>query len=355
MRVLHTIHDLASVHGGPSRSVPNLCVSLAQAGAEVLVYTSVPWTPPAEFASLERTSGSVRDAIASFRPDIIHDHAAWLPSNRAVASAARGFARVVSPRGTLQPWSMRHKAWKKWPAWWLYQRRDILSASALHATASIEEQELRRLGYRGPIIVLPNGVQPPTTEFENIGERQDTERTAVFLSRIHPKKGLPMLVDAWARVRPSGWRMRVVGPSEAGHREELRIQLERHGLLDAWSFEDEQHDEAKWATLRDADLVILPSYSENFGSVVAEALAVGVPVLTTTGTPWQELTTRRCGWCVAPTTEAITSALREALAKPAPELSAMGAHGQEWARSAFQWPAVGRRMLDGYESLLTRQ
>ncbi len=351
MKVLHTIHDLSPVHGGPSRSVPNLCIALEQAGVEVLVHTQVPWHPTGRFAELKRTSGSVHATLERYRPDVVHDHAAWLSSNHAVARASRGLVRVVSPRGTLQPWSMRHKAWKKWPAWWLYQRRDILTASALHATAPIEEQELRRLGYQGPIIVLPNGVEPPSDEPVRARDRANGERTAVFLSRIHPKKGLPMLIDAWARIRPTGWKMLVVGPEEVGHRAELLAQLDRAGLREAWSFEGEQQDDAKWRTLQSADLFILPSYSENFGSVVTEALVVGVPVLTTTGTPWQELVTRGSGWCVEPTVDAITVALREALETPLSELAAMGRRGAEWARGSFQWQAIGRQMLEAYRSL----
>lgn len=352
--MLHTVASLRPETGGPARSVPGLATALAEAGLEVHLWSGDPAGRSIDGVTLHTgTLGAALDALGAL--DLIHDHGLWLPGNHQVAQQAsqRGIPRIVSPRGMLEPWALQHKKWKKRLAWCLYQRRDLHGALGLHATAASEADQFRKLGLARPIGVVPNGVDAPPALSAPPADR--SVRTALFLSRIHAKKGLPMLVEAWAALRPAGWRMRVVGPDEGGHREEVQAAVKNAGLSAAWSFDEALEGDAKWRAIAEADLFVLPSFSENFGIAVAEALAAGVPVVTTTGAPWQGLLDHRCGWWVAPETIPLTDALRSAFATPAAELAAMGARGREWMEKDFTWRGIGRQMAAFYQEALGRR
>ena len=263
---------------------------------------------------------------------------------------------------------MAHRKWKKRLAWWLYQRRDLLDAAALHATAESEASQFRKLGLKMPVIVSPNGVEIPERRGDlkpekrkgldagDSGEESKSEfRTALFLGRIHPKKGLPMLVEAWAKVRPSGWRMRVAGPDEEGHMAEISAMIHEAGLDEVWSLEGEVSDEAKWKVFGEADLFILPTHSENFGISVAEALASGLPVITTTGAPWRGVVEHQCGWWVEPSVDDLARALQVATFNQSLSLKLMGERGREWVARDFSWKGIAQSMLKGYNNLIINQ
>ncbi|MES2922346.1 MAG: glycosyltransferase [Verrucomicrobiota bacterium] len=391
MRILHTIATIDPATGGPARSVPQLLIALKAAGLDVSLWTAEPpeaaWLMALRERKIPIHSGDL-NFIPSF--DLIHDHGLWLMNNHRVATyaGARKIPRVVSPRGMLEPWALNHKNWKKRAAWWLYQRRDLRTVAALHATAGSEARQFRKLGLKAPIIELPNGVEIPESREqraeceESVGELGETRRssgwhgrrqsksedassllsalcpppstlkTALFLSRIHPKKGLPLLVGAWAKVRPAGWRMIVVGPDEGGHRAEVQTMVREHGLTDAWEFRDACEGPAKVDLLHRADLFILPTHSENFGIAVAEALAAGTPVITTTGAPWQGLLDHHCGWWVEPAMEPISGALAEGTNKSTAELAEMGGRGRRWVEAEFAWPGIASRMAEAYGKIV---
>jgi glycosyltransferase involved in cell wall biosynthesis len=374
--VLHTIASTRADHGGTSRSVPATCEALSGQGVAVRLVTTVPVDSGEDAAPIlpngsvdcrtveeaEGGLGRLRSPFAFQRalgktvreepPDVIHDHGAWLPSNRAASVVAErhGLPFVATPRGMLTGWSLRHRGFKKRAAWHLYQKRVLRRADLFHVTSGEEAEGLRELGFEQPAAVIPNGV--PLPDEHKTQPSAGATRTALFLSRIHPKKGLPMLLEAWAEVRPEGWRLVIAGPSEGGHRAELEQQARRLGLDEVVSFPGAIPDDDKWAHHRAADLFVLPTHSENFGIVVAEALASGVPAITTTGAPWQELETERCGWWTAIGTEALAQALREAVALSDEERLAMGRRGRALVAERYSWEHVAEQMRAVYAWLL---
>lgn len=374
LTVVHVLASTRADHGGTSRSVPSLCENLDDLGVEVHLVTATPVNPMPgqepilpeggvhihcieERTGLNRTLRSpmgfyrrLWSVVEDVQPDVIHDHGAWLPSNAMAAwvSQRADVPLVIAPRGMVTEWSISHRAWKKRTAWHLYQKHVFRQASLFHATAPVEVGDLRSLGMTQPIAVVPNGVEIPDALPD--GEPAE-ERRALFLSRIHPKKGLPMLFDAWADVRPDGWTLELVGPSENGHRGELEAQARKLELDGDIVFSGPVPDADKWQKYAGANLFVLPSHSENFGIVVAEALAAGVPALTTTGTPWQELETHDCGWWVKPERSAISEALHAATEMESEECAAMGQRGRRFVESEYTWDAVGRKMNRAYEWL----
>jgi glycosyltransferase involved in cell wall biosynthesis len=321
VRVFLAGTSLLPDYGGPAFSVSRLAVALAEAGVEVGVWASdqsAAMTPllSAE-SSVQRLTGTEAEALRSFgKVDVLHDNGIWLPHNHRLAelAARRGSPRVVSTRGMLEPLAINHKLWKKSIAWWVYQRRDLKRASCHHTTAETEARHVERLGLGVPLCVIPNGVDVPLQVLRAEGKNEDRggRRMALFLGRIHPKKGLPMLIEAWARVRPDGWYLHIAGPDEAGHRAEVQNAVFAAGLGEVVFFVGPIEAEKKESAFSNADLFVLPTHSENFGIVVAEALAHGLPVLTTTGAPWSTLAERGCGWWVDATVEGIAEGLRQA-------------------------------------------
>ena len=375
LTIVQVIGSTRADHGGTSRSVPALCEALDADGVEVHLVTAVPADPGPDQEPIlpggdvhihrieERTrlQRTLRSPMGFYRrlwsvveaadPDLIHDHGAWLPSNVVAAWVARraNVPLVVASRGMVTEWSLSHQARKKQAAWHLYQKHVFRQASLFHATAPAEVEDLRALGMTQPIAVVPNGVEIP----DALPDGPPTNgKRALFLSRLHPKKGLPMLLDAWADLRPEGWTLELVGPSENGHRAELEAQASELGLDGEVVFSGPVDDADKWHKYAAADLFVLPTHSENFGIVVAEALAAGVPVLTTTGTPWQELEDKNCGWWVDPEPEAIRDALATSLRQSDATRTAMGRRGRELVTSTYTWRAVGERMRRVYEWLL---
>lgn len=373
-RILHTIASIRSSHGGTSRSVPDLCNTLIGRGLDVHLLAGAPADRSAECGGLadDARTHLVRECrwnrqwgvVSGFRRELsalvtsaangilIHDHGVWLPTNHGVAVFSRkaNLKRIVSPRGMLSDWALRHGWLKKRLAWTAYQHSDLAAATAFHATSAEEAHEIHNLGLRQPIAVIPNGIDFP----ENVPRKTADcrQRTMLFLSRIHPKKGLLNLVQAWkdANIEPN-WRLVIAGPSEGGHRGEVERLAAALGVGAQISFPGELNDREKWGWYSNADIFVLPTFSENFGIVVAEALAVGTPVLTTTGTPWKELAERQAGWCVEPSRDSIATALRAATRLSPEELATMGCRGAEWVRKRFSWRDVGGQMCDFYSWL----
>lgn len=369
MSIVHTVNSLRADHGGPSRSVTALCDHLAREGLAVELVTYrvregeptpiLPSRARVHFADAEpawrpllTSRGSFAEAMSAGaeRPALVHDHGLWMPSNHAAARAAQRLEVpfVVSTRGMLTRWALSHNSLKKRLAWDLYQERDVRSAALLHATAEEEVEDIRRAALRQPVVVLPNGVEIPGRVRETPA---GATRRALFLSRIHPIKGLLNLVEAWARVRPEGWELVLAGPDEDGHRAEVEALAHAHGVDDL-RWRGAVDDAAKWDLYREADLFVLPTFSENFGIVVAEALAAGVPAITTTGAPWRALSERQCGWWVDIGVEPLVAALREATTLGDEARHAMGQRGRTYVRESLSWERVAREMAAAYRWVL---
>jgi glycosyltransferase involved in cell wall biosynthesis len=367
LKVLLTSTSLLPDYGGPAFSVSRLATALAEAGAEVGLWASdqsaavTPLLPPG--SSVQRVIGTEAEALDRFsKTDILHDNGIWLPHNHrlAVLAERRGIPRVISTRGMLEPWALRHKRLRKRVAWQLYQRRDLKQARCHHTTAEAEARNLQHLGLGVPVIAVPNGVDVPEerprvggSESQN-AVRGGQRRTALFLGRIYPIKGLPMLVEAWARVRPDGWILRIAGPDEAGHQKQVEKAVAAAGLGEVVSFIGPIGHQMKTSAFFDADLFVLPSYSESFGLAVAEALAHGLPVLTTVGAPWSILPESGCGWWVDATVDGIAEGLRHATTLDPETLRTMGAKGRALVVAKFGWEGVADLILSTYEGVLSQ-
>ena len=356
MKVFLSATSLAPRYGGPAYSVSRLALALADAGAKVGLWSadgSVMDTPLLSAdAPLTRLGRTAEGALEQFRPDIVHDNGLWLGHNHRLARVCKTLVlpRLVSTRGILEPWARRHKKWKKDIAWLAYQRRDIRTAAALHATAEQEAENLACLKLEVPVHMIPNGVDIPALRAMPSGAL----RTALFIGRLYPVKGLPLLIEAWSRVRPEGWRLLLAGPDEAGHRAELESLIARHNLGDVIQFTGPLQGAAKESALFGADLFVLPTHSESFGMAIAEALAHGVPALTTVGAPWPVLTEQAMGWRTPISVEGLAAGLAQATASDSSVLRAMGDRGRAYVTTRFSWDRVAKQFLATYATIVAK-
>jgi glycosyltransferase involved in cell wall biosynthesis len=301
-------------------------------------------------AGLKVSRSSEQEAVSL--PDCVHLHGMWSPhlAGRFLAWEKRGVPCVVSPHGMLDPWALSHKWFKKKVAWHVYQKRLLDRAALLHGASERETIQFKKWRLKPPMALIPWAVSLPPSRAAR--PTHPHPRIALFVGRIYPVKGLPMLVEAWARVRPAGWKMRIVGPDEAGHRTEVESLIRGAKAEADFEFAGPLHGQALRGAYESAGLFILPSYTENFGMVVAEALAAGVPVITTKGTPWDELRTRQCGWWIDIGVEPLAAALREATSLPDEERYEMGRRGRRLVEEKYSWPKIGSDMLAVYQWVL---
>ena len=291
-------------------------------------------------------------------PDCVHIHGIWSPSlaKRFLRRRRRGIPCVVSPHGMLEPWALAYKPIRKMLAWHIYQRHILNWTAALHATSAKEAENLRRLGLKATIEVIPWGIEiPEPRDYASDPKASSSQRTALFVGRLHPGKGLPMLVEAWAKIRPSGWKMKIVGPDETGHQAEVESLLRKANLEAVFEFTGGLEGNALRKVYQDADLCILPSRTENFGMVVAEALSHGVPVIASQGTPWEALATEGGGWWVPTSVEGIAEALASATTCSTDKLHSMGSAGRSLVVEKYSWPSIASRFVSFYRIAVALQ
>ena len=283
-----------------------------------------------------------RDSVTG--ADILHTHGVWYMPGVYAGSVARqaGCPVVYSVHGMLAPQALQRSRWAKTVLGRLGQRAALESAACIHATADSELMDIRRFGLQQPVAIVPYGVDIPV-RIDPLGSRR---RTALFLGRVDPIKRVDVLIRAWREVEGAfpSWDLVVCGPDSVGHLSEMEGLAAELGLARV-TFVGPKYGDQKARLVDSSELLVLPSHTENFGFVVAEALSAGVPAIVTRGAPWQELESRGCGWWrIDISVESLAHALRAALAMAPSELRAMGARGREWMIRDLSWGRVAEMM-----------
>ena len=291
--------------------------------------------------------------LNEIKPDVFHANCCWLPMSAYTAMWARnaGYHVVYTPHGMLEPWIMKRHYWtKKFPASLLFQKRGIQIANVIHATAESEKHNLTQLGWNNNIEVIPNCV-----EIDKITMKESwiRNKNILFLSRVHVKKGINFLIEATANLKTElqGYTINIAGEGEESYINELKQLASKLGVENLIHFIGGVYGDKKWELFKKADLFVLPTHSENFGIVVAEALACGTPVITTQGTPWQELESYHCGWWTEIGTEATTKALKEFLQCTETQLEQMGKNGRKLIEEKYSSQKVAQDMVELYKKV----
>lgn len=375
MICLHVTDSLDPRGGGPPRTVVQLTESLAAIPGLQVILTSQVFRGEAAVASksdrVDRRlcPSNSRLALKLGLPvrgelwrigklqqvSLIHNHGVWLPVNHWAASAARYFnvPLIIHPRGMLEPWAMNYKRQKKRLAMFLFQQRDLNTAKLLVATSQAEYQSIRNIGLRNPVALIPNGVELVALDSgaNTAADKRSDVRTVLFLSRVHEKKGLLNLIRAWGQLKPAGWSLCIAGPDEGGHLATVLALARELNVGSSVDYVGVVDGAKKSALYCNSDVFVLPTYSENFGVVVAEALAHGLPVITTKGAPWADLETYGCGWWIDIGVEPLVVALQQAIAFTDEQRQAMAQRGREYVRQ-YNWKSIGQQTADVYRWLL---
>ena len=379
--------------GGLFYSVRWLSKALAVQGCEPTVFSPADefsqedlsvWDPiPVEFYSTfgpMQISFKLRGMLGGSGAELIHLHGIWMDNQWAAMQhqKKRGVPVVISPRGMLDPWAMQNSAWKKKLVENLFARRALEQATCIHALCRSEVESIRAYGLKNPVALIPNGVELPEIggrKAEVRGRRSEGggRKKLLFLGRIHPKKGLDELLQAWAKVQSlkpnalSNWQLLIAGWDDGNHLAGLKQLASQLDL--AWSdetlpsdlrpptsdlcFLDPQFGSKKETLLRNVDAFILPSFSEGLPMSVLEAWSYSLPVVMTDFCNLPEGFIANAAIRVAPDGESVFQGLEELTSLSDTERELMGANGRRLVDEKFTWPRIAENMHKVYEWCLT--
>ena len=369
MRLIQIVPSIEPRYGGPSVSVPKLAGALADLGHDVELLATAPGGGETRRAGALQVRIFARDwpesicasaglarHLRAVEYDTIHSHGLWLrPLHYAHRCALqRGVPHVISPRGMMNQWAWHHNRWRKAFAEMILHPGALHHATGWHATSAGEAEEIRALGFKQPVCLAPNGVAVALPAEEEAARTYWRERcpeafarpTALFYSRFHRKKRVLELIDLWLAHAPREWLLLLVGIPQEYTVEQLQSYVLRNSGGGRVLVHDGTEAPPPYAA---ASLFLLPSHSENFGLVVAEALAHGLPVFVTDTTPWQALNATDYGWCGP--WEHYREALLAALALGPDRLRARGAAARAWVVREYSWEKSARWLADFYASL----
>jgi len=308
LKIEHVVASINVQTGGPAYTVSRICDELTDRGLTVrlntLNYPGLGVQATVEKASLNSvptnlldrwfrgSSKQLKQSLAQHAvdSDLIHSHGLWMQPNRYARLAALSQAKplVISTRGMLDDWARRRAILKKKLAWMAFEKKNLAAASLFHATAKSELEAIREVGLSAPVAVIPNGVDHPLRLDPNVARELmvrrwpelTNKRCFLFLSRLHQKKGLDILLKSWAQQAAlhTKWHLLIAGPDLTGYKKSLLKMINELGLADRVSLTGPLAGEYKAAAFELSDLFVLPTRAENFGVVVAEALAYGLPV-----------------------------------------------------------------------------
>jgi len=293
--------------------------------------------------------------IEKEKPEIVHINGIWEPQTWLFQKIAQklGVKVVVSPHGMLDPFILKRHPIKKKLALLIFQRKSIQTADSFVVTSQLEYKSLQEFDIIQHVEIVPNAIElqfiKPKTYFLT-----EKDKNILYLSRIHSQKGIELLIDAFVYLKSQNIKLTIAGQGENSYIEFLKRKVIQKGLTYLIEFKGGVYGDEKWNLFNNSDLFVLPSYSECFGIVVAEALATGIPVITTTGTPWQELETEKCGWWIDLSVDNLVKAINEAIQLNAEELKDMGARGRKLVEEKYEIKAVAKQMKEFYNRILNQ-
>jgi len=365
--IIHILPAFDLKASGPSYLVLRLCESIISSGMQITLVT-LDWLHGSKSPvfvkrfpialgpkRLGRSPLMLRwliEKVKNEKTKIIHNHGLWtMPNIYSGYLRTKGDVKlVISPHGTMSEWTRNYHRWRKWIMWHLGgQKKAIDVADAFHATAEDEYHDIRRIGCKQPVAIIPSGIDiPPLIKCPS-----KSRRIVLFLGRIHKKKGIDLLLKAWSVIEGQfqQWDLIISGPNDQGYLSQYQSLASKLALKRV-QFIGPLYDEDKLNMYRKASIYVLPTHSENFGITVAESLAAGTPVIVTKGAPWSGVIKNNAGWWIDIGIEPLVECLKQALSLSEEQLIEMGKNGREWMIRDYSWETIGKKMIDFYNWLL---
>ncbi|SKB05873.1 poly(glycerol-phosphate) alpha-glucosyltransferase [Prosthecobacter debontii] len=300
-----------------------------------------PYLGPARFGYAPQLDAR----LSSFAPDVLHSQGLWTYTSLAASRWKRrvGGLEVIHPHGMMDPWALRNSAWKKRVMAALFERRHLLTASCLRALCQSELESIRQYGFRGPVCVVPNGMDVP--EISTQGARHPNlpkgKKVLLYLGRLHPKKGLANLIRAWATLpNRHSWILVIAGWDDGGHSDDLKKLVAEVSVEDDVTFLGPQFGSDKEMLYRGCEAFVLPSFSEGLPMVVLEAWAFAKPVLMTPMCNLPEGFNGGAALSALPEVDSLVAGLTQMFAFSAEERERMGQAGRRLVQEQFSWRRV---------------
>ena len=371
MRILHTIEGLGAKFGGIATCTYDLISSLNGSGVDVdilspslrdnddrLLGIEEQWNKcyPNDGIGPINYSRNLNKWLNSAQYDLYHTNGMWQYIVHETCAHARREKKpyIITPHGMLYPEALARSAWKKWSMRKLWFNRDIREASCIHATCQKEMENIRLLGYQGPIAVIGNPVAVPDFVDELFKARYSKSSPfmgVAFLGRLHPIKKVENLLYGVASATVKNLNVFIIGKGDDNYERFLKSEAECLGIADRVHFLGFLNGFDKYAQLAMIDALFVPSDMENFGMIIPEALIVGTPVMASLGTPWESLNTERCGWWCDNAPETIAAVIDKLYSMSDEERLAMGSRGRDFILRSFAADQVAAKMHRLYQWL----
>lgn len=352
---------MSTSHGGPARTTLLTLQGTRSLGMDVEIVTNQPasgeeavsddpsirYLPPIGIQEKhwDYSMAIARELTKIKEVDIYHIQGIWLYSGYITARYARkqGCPYLITLHGTLYPEALAKSSFKKKTSLFLYQRQQLQQAACIHATCQEEMEHYRALGFTNPVAIVPCPMKCDD-KAEPLYPK-DVKRIG-YLGRIHPRKRVERLIEIWSRLNEPG-ELLIMGEGDFVYMGFLKEEVKRLGLKKV-CFEGFVTGEKKSGLLASLTCLVVPSDFENFGIITPEALLQEIPVIASTGSPWQDLCIHQCGWWVHNNVDTLTKAVQEALSLNENELQEMGKRGRQLVLDKYSVDVVSLQMKQLY-------
>jgi poly(glycerol-phosphate) alpha-glucosyltransferase len=303
-------------------------------------------------------STDIHDILKQLNPNIIHQQGIWQYHSFASLKYKKEHSNVktiITPHGMLDTWAVNRSSFKKRVVGFLYENENLRKADCIHALCRSEYESIREYGLKNPVAIIPNGTTIPTwtRTYEN-----KPQKTMLFLGRIHPKKGIKEFITAINLINQQNpdllkkWIFKIAGWSQVGHQEELQSLIDRYKLNNLFEFTGSLYGKQKEDALKDADVFVLPSFSEGLPMAVLEAWAYGLPVVMTDFCNLPEGFEANAAFRIDTDSEKMSEQLKTFFELPENEVNNMGRNGYKLVKERFSWDTIAERTVRLYEWLL---
>ncbi len=382
LKVAHVLAYLASRYGGPPRVALALGKEMARLGCELSYYATSKQDEKREFEDSQKKiklfettllkswyySPSISKALLNVitNLDIVHIHELWSYPQLVASRLSRRSQTpyIITPHGLLEHWRYNSKGFKKRAYMAAVCRKMLNNSACLHAITPLEVEGFRRIGYKGPVTVIPNGIDPD--DFADMPEPRQAQldwpilknkRTVLFLSRLSKEKGLDLLIPAWARMKEKNSYddcvLIIAGPDYRGYANTVQKLVDSYQINDSVLMTGIVTGRRKLSLVSCADIYTLPSYSEGFSISLLENMVAANPVLATTGCNFPEIAEYDAGICVEPDIDQVKTSLEKLLDLSRERRLQMGQNGKTLVLQNYTWSAASKKMLSVYKNIVS--
>lgn len=379
MKILHIVDSVGKESYGLGSISMGLSKAQLELGEDVSIWTSdndndLEWASkiydipqeklfgfPTNIPSIRLSTDELKMAFKN-KFDIVHQHSLWTPQSMMTTILRKNGAKTcIAAHGTLSEFALKKSKFKKKIALAFFEKNNLKKSNVLHATSELEIEDFKRLHLKNPIAYIENGIGSQVLSKKGNGDAFRTKynipndkKVLLYFSRITPKKGLDMLLPAIAELGESfkDWILVVVGNNEFNYQDEVQTIIQNLQIQHKVFIIEPQYGDAKFDTFDASDFFILPSYSEGSPMVVVDALAYGLPVITTKSSSWKNLEEYHCGFWSDISKDAIKENILKMVNLSDESLIHYSINAQNLIKNKYLWDEIAKKTVLLYRWIL---